>query len=141
MNFNIFAFYFYPMNSKNERLLHILGSVMIICGFLAFYYAGHKALMLLIASIGGGALAWIIAYLQRIGKVTTWSGFAFTFAATVLFGQRCLANLMALIGIIQNSLTLNAYHKSIYVVLLSIICVSSICSMIVYYVNLEDQKK
>ena len=76
-----------------------------------------------------------------MGKITIWSGLAFTFAASVVFGQRSLANLMALIGIIQNRLTLNAYHKSIYVVLLSIICVSSICSMIVYYANIEEKKK
>ena len=129
------------MNSKNERLLQILGSIMIICGFLAYYYAGSKAIMLLIASIGGGAIAWTISYLQKMGKITIWSGLAFTFAASVVFGQRSLANLMALIGIIQNRLTLNAYHKSIYVVLLSIICVSSICSMIVYYANIEEKKK
>ena len=129
------------MNSKNVRLLHVLGSILIICGFLAYFYAGQKAINLLSASIGFGALAWIIAYLQKINKVTAWYGFAFTFLSSIIFGQRCLANLMALIGIIQNRLASNAYHKSIYVVLLSIICVSSICSMIVYYVNLEEQKK
>jgi hypothetical protein len=129
------------MNSKNERLLHVLGSILFICGFLAYYYAGSKAFSLLIASIGGGSIAWGIAYLQKIGKITAWYGFAFTFLSSVIFGQRCLANLMALIGIIQNRLTSNAYHKSIYVVLMSIICVSSICSMIVYYVNLEESKK
>jgi hypothetical protein len=129
------------MNTRNERLLHILGSIMIICGFLAYYYAGSKAFSLLIASIGGGGIAWIIAYIQKINKITAWYGFGFTLVSSVVFGQRCLANLMALIGIIQNRLTSNAYHKSIYVVLLSIICVSSICSMIIYYVNLEESKK
>lgn len=129
------------MNSRNERLLHVLGSIMIICGFLAYFYAGQKAINLLGASIGFGAIAWIIAYLQKINKVTAWYGFAFTLLSSVIFGQRCLANLMTLIGIIQNRLASNAYHKSIYVVLLSIICVSSICSMIVYYVNLEEPKK
>ncbi len=129
------------MNTKNERLLHVLGSIMIICGFIAYYYAGSKANQLLIASIGLGAIAWIIAYLQKIDKITTWTGFAFSLICSVAFGQRCLANLMALIGIMQNRLISNAYHKSIYVVLLSIICVSSICSMIVYYVNLEEAKK
>ena len=129
------------MNTRNERLLHVLGSIMIICGFLAIYYAGTKANHLLIASISGGAIAWILAYLQKINKITPWYGFGFTVISSVLFGQKCLANLMALIGIIQNRLTSNAYHKSIYVVLLSIICVSSICSMILYYVELEDSKK
>jgi hypothetical protein len=129
------------MNSKNERLLHVLGSIMIICGFLAYYYAGSKSISLLISSLGGGTIAWLLAYLQKIGKITTWSGFAFSLICSVLFGQRCLANMMALIGIIQNRLTSNAYHKSIYVVLLSVICVSSICSMIVHYVNQEDSKK
>lgn len=114
---------------------------MIICGFLAYYYAGSKSSQLLMASIGGGAIAWAIAYLQKIGKISSWFGFGFTLLSSILFGQRCLANLMALIGIIQNRLTLNAYHKSIYVVLLSIICVSSISSMIFYYINLEDSKK
>ena len=129
------------MNSRNERLLHILGSIFIICGFLAYYYSGSKSISLLISSIGGGAIAWTIAYFQKNNKLTAWYGFGFLFLSSIIFGQRCLANLMALIGIIQNGLTSNAYHKSINVVMLSIICVSSICSMIVYYVNLEEPKK
>jgi LytS/YehU family sensor histidine kinase len=129
------------MNSRNERLLHILGSIMIICGFLAYYYAGTKALSLFISSIGGGAIAWIIAYLQKINKIAGWYGLGFIFASSIIFGQRSLANLMVLIGIIQNHITANAYHKGIHVVLLSIICVSSICSMILYYVNLDESKK
>jgi hypothetical protein len=81
--FNIFEVYFYPMNSRNERLLHILGSIFIICGFLAYYYSGSKSISLLISSIGGGAIAWTIAYFQKNNKLTAWYGFGFLFLSSI----------------------------------------------------------
>ncbi len=128
------------MLKTGNRILQVLGSIYIICGLVSIYYIGPKAKIILIASLLFGVAGWVIAYLQEKEKVTPWTGLGFTFSAVVVFGQRCLANIMALIGIVQNSLNLNAYHKCISIVLLAIMCVASIASLIHYYSVLEIKK-
>jgi hypothetical protein len=128
------------MLKTQNRILQVLGSIYIICGLVSIYYIGPKAKNILIASLIFGAAGWIIAYLQEKQKVTAWVGLGFSFAAIIVFGQRCLANIMALIGIIQNELKLNAYHKCITIVLLAIMCVASISSLIQYYSILDSKK-
>lgn len=123
-----------------NRILQVLGSIYILCGLVSIYYIGPKAKNILIASLVFGAAGWIIAYLQEKQKVTPWFGLGLSFLAIIVFGQRCLANIMALIGIIQNQLNLNAYHKCITIVLLAIMCVASITSLIHYYSIIESKK-
>jgi uncharacterized membrane protein (UPF0136 family) len=129
------------MLQTGNRILQVLGSIYIICGLVSFYYIGPKAKVILIASLIFGVAGWLIAYLQEKEKVSPYTGLGFTFVAIIVYGQRCLANLMALIGIIQNRLNLNAYHKCISIVLLAIMCVASITSLIQYYSILDSKKK
>jgi carbon starvation protein CstA len=128
------------MLKTQNRILQVLGSIYIICGLVSIYYIGPKAKNILIASLVFGAAGWIIAYLQEKQKVTPWFGLGLSFCAIIVFGQRCLANIMALIGIIQNRLNLNAYHKCITIVLLAIMCVASIAALIQYYSILDSKK-
>lgn len=129
------------MLRTSNRIIQILGSIYIICGLVSIYCIGPKSKNILLASLLFGVGGWVLAYLQEKGKISPWAGLGFTFVATIVFGQRCLANLMALIGFIQNQLNLNAYHKCISILILGIMCAASVSSLILYYSLLEEKKK
>ncbi|HOS47900.1 MAG TPA: hypothetical protein PLG57_04645 [Bacteroidia bacterium] len=128
------------MKDTKNKILQVLGSVYIMCGLISYYFVGPKSKILLIVSICFGVTSWAIAQMQESGKISDWTGLGFTFFAMIVFSQRCLANIMALIGIIQNRLNINAYHKCIFIVLLSVMCAATISSLIQYYSLLESKK-
>jgi hypothetical protein len=115
------------------RTLSVLGSVLIICSLLAIFTIGYKAKNLLIVGILSGLISWGLAVMLSRNSIPQWTSMAFTLIACVVFGQRALANLLAVIGIVQHATNFDAYNKCITIILLLIMTMASVTSLIMVY--------
>ncbi len=128
------------MQNPQSRSLSIFGTLMIICGFLAYISIGIKARNILFSGLGFGAIAWLLSWLNGIGKINVWSGIALSFASSFIFGQRTIANLLALIGIIQHSMPLDAYNKCIAIVILLFMCITSLGTLMLLFYSIPEKE-
>lgn len=130
------------MKNLLARTLSVLGSVLIICSLLAVLTIGMKSRNLLMAGILAGATAWILAWLTAKNRVPSWTGMAFTLAATVVFAQRALANFWALIGIVQQQANYDAKNKCTLIILLLLMTMASMNALMMSFVSQSaDAKK
>jgi hypothetical protein len=130
------------MTKPQTRALSLLGTLLIICALIAIAVIGSKAKALLFYSAILGAAAWIIAYLNSTNKISDWAGVGFSLACAVLYGQRALANLLVLIGIIQNNVKLfDAYNKSIMFIMLLLMSIISVSSLMVIFSNIIPESE
>ncbi|CAN5385759.1 hypothetical protein BH11BAC2_BH11BAC2_23650 [soil metagenome] len=125
------------MNNLQSRALSILGTVLILCGVIAIIIIGAKAKNMAIAAIGVGAVAWILSWLSGQGRGSIWLALSLSLASSCLFGQRAIANMLSLIGIVQHEMNMDAYNKCITVVLMLIMCMASVCSLMILFSNMK----
>lgn len=128
------------MQTPQSRSLSIFGTLMIICGLIAYASIGIKARNIMISGVVVGIIAWILSWLNGAGKINVWSGLALAFVCCVVFGQRAIANLLALIGIIQHDMPLDAYNKCIALVILIFMSITSLTTLILLFYSMEEKE-
>ena len=75
------------MQTPQSRSLSIFGTLMIICGLIAYATIGVKARNIMFSGLGAGIIAWVLSWMNSAGKINVWSGLALTFLCSVIFGQ------------------------------------------------------
>ncbi len=120
--------------SIQARTLSVFGSVLIICSLLAILTIGYKSKNLLIVGSLAGIAAWVLAALTTRNKLQSWMPMAFAFLSCIVFAQRSLANLRAVIGIVQHDTAFDAYHKCTLIILLLLMTMASVSSLIILFV-------
>jgi hypothetical protein len=105
----------------------------LILSIIAVLMIGNKGVRLAMAAGGVGIAAWIASFYMITGKVPKWTGFLLMFSSGIIFGQRAIANFLAIIGIIQHDMSYDAYNKCISIVLLMCMTFTSISSLILLY--------
>lgn len=128
------------MNNVQSRILSVFGSLIIICGIISIYSTGIKGLNLLLGTLVVGIAAWIVSFALSKNKMNEWVGVGVILAGILIFGQRSIAHLLALIGIVQHELSLNAYDKCITTILLIIMTSASVSALITYFAFLKSNK-
>ncbi len=115
------------------RVVSIFGTMYLILSIIAVLMIGNKGVRLAMAAGGVGIAAWIASFYMITGKVPKWTGFLLMFSSGIIFGQRAIANFLAIIGIIQHDMSYDAYNKCISIVLLMCMTFTSISSLILFY--------
>lgn len=128
------------MNNGQSRILSVYGSLIIICGLICIYTTGIKGVNLLMGSLLVGITSWIVSYTLAKNKMNEWVGIGVTLAGIIIFGQRSIAHLLLLIGIVQHNVKLNAYDKCITTVLLIIMTSASVSALITYFAFIKTKK-
>ncbi len=128
------------MQTPQSRSLSIFGTLMIICGLIAYATIGIKARNIMFSGVVVGIIAWILSWLNGTGKINVWSGLALAFLSSAVFGQRAIANLLALIGIIQHDMPLDAYNKCIALVILIFMSITSVTTLILLFYSIEERE-
>ena len=128
------------MQTPQSRSLSIFGTLMIMCGLIAYATIGVKARNIMFSGLGAGIIAWVLSWMNSAGKINVWSGLALTFLCSVVFGQRVIANLLALIGIIQHDMPLDAYNKCISLVILIFMSITSVTAMMLMFYSMEEKE-
>jgi hypothetical protein len=118
---------------NGPRVVSIFGTMYLILSIIAILMIGNKGIRLAVASGGVGIIAWFVSFYMTTGKIPNWTGFLLFFASGIIFGQRAIANFLAIIGIIQNDMSYDAYNKCISIVLLMCMTFTSISSLILLY--------
>jgi len=128
------------MKTAQSRTLSIFGTLIIISGLIAYTTIGIKSKNQLIAGLLVGILSWIFSWLNSTGKINVWSGIALTFSSCILFGQRTIANLLALIGIIQHNMPLDSYNKCISFILFIFMTVTSVIALMLLFYSITEKE-
>lgn len=123
-----------------HRTLLAQGSLLIISGLSAYIIIGPKAINMLLASVVFGLASWSGAWLSLKSRNGIWISLGTCLAGTIIFANRCIANLLSLIGIIQHEMNADAYNKCIAVVLFLIMTVICVCSLLILYTYLPEKE-
>jgi hypothetical protein len=115
------------------RVVSVFGTMYLILSIIAVLMIGDKGVRLALAAGGVGIAAWLVSFYMITGKLPNWIGFLLMFASGIIFGQRAIANFLAIIGIIQHDMSFDAYNKCISIVLLMCMTFTSISSLILLY--------
>lgn len=95
----------------------------------------------MLAGVLTGLASWVLSWLTGKGRGSVWAGVGLALATSALFGQRAVANLLALIGIVQHEMNLDAYNKCITVVLLMIMCMASVSTLMILFSNIQPSEQ
>ncbi len=128
------------MNTPQSRVMSILGTILILCGFIAYLEIGIKARNLMFGGLITGFAAWLISWLNGQGKISVWPGLGLAFICCLIFGQRTLANLLSLIGIIQHEMPLDAYNKCIAIIILIFMSMASLGALMLLFYTMKPKE-
>lgn len=126
--------------SPFNRILVVQGTLLIINGLCAFAFVGSKAMNMMLAGVLVGLALWTCAYLSAKNRMAIWAGLAVSMSGLVIFSQRAIANFLSLIGIVQHEMNLDAYNKSIVVVLYLLMSATCLTGLMLLYTYLPEKK-
>lgn len=127
-------------HSPFNRILVVEGTLLIINGLCSIAFIGPKALNMMLAGILLGIALWICAYISEKNRMAIWAGLAISMSGLVVFSQRAIANFLSLIGIVQHEMNLDAYNKSIIVVLYLLMSATCLTGLMLLYTYLPEKK-
>jgi hypothetical protein len=128
------------MQTTQSRTLSIFGTILILSGIIAFIEIGVKGRNLMLAGILTGVIAWTLSWYMSQKKISIWLGLGLSFSCCMIYGQRAIANLLALIGIIQHEMPLDAYNKCITIVILLFMSMASLGSLMMLFSTMQPNE-
>jgi len=119
--------------SAQPRVISIFGTIYLLISLAAYLLMGPKGIRIAMAGSSIGIVSWVFSWYNSLGKVSVWPAFLLTLGSAIIFGQRAIANFLAIIGIVQHNLSYDAFNKCIAIVLLMMMSFTGIAALMLLY--------